>query len=154
MLELYCKLASTVLGGVRSLDLSTLPLLQQDEWRSPERLAAALPYCASLRSLDLGRCQLTDAAMATLASALDADALPSLRSLSLRGNRFGGEGMSSIGEALARGAAPQLEKVCLMHTLEFGSRILKSEPQVRGLVRGYCSAHEPPPTLCPCARTA
>ena len=114
VLELYERVATAILGGVKKLNFTNLHMSLKDEWRSPSRLASALQYCESLEELSMLCCKLDDVGVSAMMEPLLAGALPQLKRLDLAVNRITALGLKALGEALSGGVAAQLQFLSLV----------------------------------------
>lgn len=113
VLALYTKTANAVLGSATRLNFVGVALSHEDPWCSPSRLAEALNCCRRLELLQLAGTQLDDEGAAALAGSLTDGALPLLKTLDVKYNRFGERGVHALCSIFARGVAPELKQVNL-----------------------------------------
>ena len=108
VIKLYEQTAKRILGSIDELEYKGQPLLCDDPWASPEKLAEALNWCTSLRRLHLSGTQLDDEGATRLAAGLNDGALPALKHLRLSSNRYGVRGVGELCSIFRRGVAPRL----------------------------------------------
>jgi hypothetical protein len=108
VIKLYKKTAVNVLGSIKVLNYRSDPILCDDKWSSPEKLAEALNYCTSLKRMDLCGTLLDDEGATRLAVGLDNGALPALDFVDFGGCRIGARGIGELCSIFGRGVAPTL----------------------------------------------
>ena len=94
-----------LLGGVEELSF------EKNRWGDDEMrsIAAVLPLCGKLRSLDLAINGFGPESARVLAAATGRGALAQVETLSLRGNRIAAEGAVALAEAIGAGALLKLQ---------------------------------------------
>ena len=137
VVKLYQQTAEWVLGSVEELDYRGQPVLCDDPWSSPEKLAEALNYCTSLKRLILGATQLDDKLATQLAAGLDDEALPALDKLDLSSGRYGTRGVGELCSIFRRGVAPRLSLLSFAWT-PFG------DAGATAVAEPLASGHMPP----------
>ena len=96
--ELYGRMASAVLGTIKSWNFIGAPLLL--EHGDGEKLADALNLCESLETLNLTASRMTDQGIIGLSSGLARGALPRLQNLVIGYNRFSAHGFRALIQAV------------------------------------------------------